>query len=561
MKILRIPVLVLLLGITALSSAQVLTYRWKQFGRSRTGGTWFRCVTSNPTNRAVSFSLIVGSDVENQVTIPAHNIGPSETQTQDVLFKGDSYSGSLSAVEEGTLFSNLESADIQQSPRTLNVALVNEVPTTEEITDFGTGTVAKERAYSMVGTPTTITAEMVPLKSIAPGDLPTNWVYLTALQNIFISAEGWSALKEEQKDAVKRYAAWGGFAMIYNADENSSEPLGAGALIRSPGNPFKKLPHKIPEKWRWHPYSYETQSGLNYPAPLSTPPVPRNTKGRWGGLVLATLFLILVGPVNYAYFRRKNRIRMIAVSTPVISCAFCTLIIGYFLASQGFNRRISTLSLTTLDERRNEAFLGSVHSFFSGIYPLSGFHFSSETCILPLTGAADRGENKLRIEIDGDIHVTRGLVKSGNECTYATFLPYKTRERLVWDAQTQTAMNGFDLPAEKVFVETTGGLYAGGPAAAGEKVKLSHIDPPSADIPGGGPLMNATINHMPEKWRASFAQGLAPLADGVLNTSGTHYAMFFSADPPQATAGISRDAGTGIHVLVGLMNNAQPGRK
>jgi hypothetical protein len=486
-------------------------------------------------------------------------IGPGETQTHDVLLYGDAYNQSIDAIEDGKAYTNV-TANSNHQNQMLNIASLDHTPSAKEITDFGKATVTSSY-YGSARAATTITESMVPVKNIVPEDTPSNWICLTALNTVFVSSEAWQKLHQQQQEAIRHYAGWGGQVLVYEADENSSEPLGAGVLVRSTENPLKTPPRQVPENWKWVQDSYGSElTSSNYPGQISTPWSVKPTRGRWGGLALATLYLIIVGPLNYGYFRRKNRIRMIVISTPVISCAFCGIIVIFFLFTQGFSTRISTLSLTTLDEKTDQAFAVSVHSFFSGIYPLSGFHFNRETYVMPIDPLSSSENGRIQSEMDGEIHIIRGLVNSGVESTYATFLPFKTRERLVWDDTTHNAMNGFDLPAEKLYVETSSGLYAGGPAQPGEKVLLKPVRPPEDNPPGGTPLLNLVIAHLPENCRSPFGQGLAPMATSALYSSGTRYAMFFSKDPPQATAGVKRDVGQGIHVLIGALDSDSEGR-
>ncbi len=410
-------------------------------------------------------------------------------------------------------------------------------------------------------------------RTLSPGDrniaqaeaetLPENWVCYVPVKSLIIADSAERRLTAPQRDALDTWLAMGGTMMIYGSGEETTTPVtGGGAVIKVKENPV--LDSNFTPNTNVQPFILGrdlASSGMPY----------RETRagGRNGAFLLATLFLIIVGPVNYFYFARRQQIRMLIITVPVISIAFCSIIAVYFVMTQGFNRKGGSVSITTLDESTNRAVTFARHSLLTGLYPLGGFKFSPQTYFTSETGSDERS--------GADFDLTRGTVLRGGlfqpgiPFNYSTIMPYTTRERMLFDAEKGEIRNGFELPVKAVAVLDGGQFFRGGGASAGAVTKLTAVD--EAEMAG---MRGANYQAPQNVENPELLQGLKvaqlvgllgkdltvaeldtvtgmarTLAKGVEETSGPLYAALFDGIPPSSDSGVKITEGQNLHVLVG----------
>lgn len=87
--------------------------------------------------------------------------------------------------------------------------------------------------------------------------------------------------------------------------------------------------------------------------------------------LLLVLFAIVIGPVNMIVVRRLRRPVLLLVTVPVIAIAFSLSIFAYGALAQGLGTRVTSLSLTWLDQRAHSSSTNEVRSVFAGM-PVGG---------------------------------------------------------------------------------------------------------------------------------------------------------------------------------------------
>lgn len=101
-------------------------------------------------------------------------------------------------------------------------------------------------------------------------------------------------------------------------------------------------------------------------------------------LVLISLFVIVIGPVNYFMLQQRRRLYLLLLTVPlgagVITCAlFC-----YALVSDGLGVRVRARSLTHIDQTNGRTVSWSRQSYYAGLAPSAGMSYPVDAAIFPL---------------------------------------------------------------------------------------------------------------------------------------------------------------------------------
>ena len=107
--------------------------------------------------------------------------------------------------------------------------------------------------------------------------------------------------------------------------------------------------------------------------------------------VLITLFVLLIGPVNFFLLRRWHKLNLIMITVPVSAAAITICLLLYALAADGLGVRLRARSFTEIDQRREEAVCWSRLSYYAGLAPSQGLSFPTDTTVYPIDHDADGG--------------------------------------------------------------------------------------------------------------------------------------------------------------------------
>ncbi|NLY00579.1 MAG: hypothetical protein GXY83_31165 [Rhodopirellula sp.] len=100
--------------------------------------------------------------------------------------------------------------------------------------------------------------------------------------------------------------------------------------------------------------------------------------------LLITLFVVVIGPVNYYLLRRWGRLHLLLVIVPASAALITLALFGYALIADGLGTRVRVRSFTQLDQRRGEAVCWSRLSYYAGLAPRGGLTFSGDVAAIPL---------------------------------------------------------------------------------------------------------------------------------------------------------------------------------
>ncbi len=101
-------------------------------------------------------------------------------------------------------------------------------------------------------------------------------------------------------------------------------------------------------------------------------------------LVLISLFMIAVGPVNYLLLRTRGKLYLLLFTVPA-SAALVTLgLITYAILSDGLGVKWRCRSVTLLDQTQGTAVSWARSTYFAGLAPSGGLSFPTDTAVYPL---------------------------------------------------------------------------------------------------------------------------------------------------------------------------------
>lgn len=397
------------------------------------------------------------------------------------------------------------------------------------------------------------TSDLV-ISQIESRDLPENWLCYSPFHAVFIRDSAYRHLTQPEHDALHRWVESGGYLSIYGSDQATTTALGLGILERRDSNPVTISAKQFPPEWQKGGQSW--QQFYNSTPESFFPYLSQKGAGRAGAFFIATLFLILAGPVNYFYYKRRGRIRMLMVSMPAISLGFCTLISAYFVGTQGFARHGGTVSMTMFDETTDHGFCVARSCLYSGLYPLGGFKFPAGTAFLPLVQA-----DSYEVDLSNATVVKSGIFLPSTNFHYATCTPFQSRERLIYDANSQTAINGFEKPIDSVVLESGGKYFAGGKAPAGGKLTLLPVSDSELPASGNNTGVDRIVRLLTERTlsadeRRMVDDRFTPFSAALLKQPGVHYAVLMTQNPSWAQTGVSIETPRNCDILLGLLDTS-----
>lgn len=154
--------------------------------------------------------------------------------------------------------------------------------------------------------------------------------------------------------------------------------------------------------------------------------------------VLITLFVVVIGPLNYVYLRRRAKLHLLIVTVPACALVVTLGLFGYALATDGLGVRVRVRSYTEIDQRRGEAVCWSRLCYYAGLAPSQGLRFSGDTVVLPIDPRIDDPTGGITRQLkwtgDGDApleqHLRGGWLRSRNLTQYLTQRARKTQAHL-----------------------------------------------------------------------------------------------------------------------------------
>lgn len=140
--------------------------------------------------------------------------------------------------------------------------------------------------------------------------------------------------------------------------------------------------------------------------------------------VLISLFVIVIGPLNYFVLRHKRRLHLLVVTVPLSAALVTAGLVGYAALAEGFATSVRVRSFTYLDQTRGEAACWSRQTYYAGVAPAEGLRFPADVAVIRMPASESDHEYPLEMAWDPDQRLTRGWLRSR---TMAQFLCLRSR--------------------------------------------------------------------------------------------------------------------------------------
>lgn len=100
--------------------------------------------------------------------------------------------------------------------------------------------------------------------------------------------------------------------------------------------------------------------------------------------VLITLFVLLIGPLNYWILYRLNRLHLLVLTTPLFAGLVTASLLVYALFCDGFGVQARARTVTLLNQEKSEAVTWSRMTHYAGSAPKKGMQMPEDAAIYPI---------------------------------------------------------------------------------------------------------------------------------------------------------------------------------
>jgi hypothetical protein len=137
--------------------------------------------------------------------------------------------------------------------------------------------------------------------------------------------------------------------------------------------------------------------------------------------VLITVFVLLIGPLNYWLLKRYKRLQLLVLTVPIAAGAATAALFAYAAISDGFDTTVRVRSLTTLDQQTGEAACWARLSYYSGIAPGKGLVMPADVAMYPIlpTWTSDNANTSRAMLWDAnEVRLAQGWLNSRTPTQY-----------------------------------------------------------------------------------------------------------------------------------------------
>jgi hypothetical protein len=150
--------------------------------------------------------------------------------------------------------------------------------------------------------------------------------------------------------------------------------------------------------------------------------------------VLITVFVLVIGPLNYWLLKRFRRLHLLVLTVPLAAAVTSAALFGYAITSDGFRTTVRAHSLTRLDQTTGEAACWSRLSYYSGMAPGGGLTMPADLVVYPIipgwVGDWHVAPNRDIKWNDDQYKLTRGWLSSRTPTQMLTVRSRKTPHRI-----------------------------------------------------------------------------------------------------------------------------------
>ena len=180
----------------------------------------------------------------------------------------------------------------------------------------------------------------------------------------------------------------------------------------------------------------------------------------WGFISLITLFAFCIGPLNYLVLRRKNKLGLLLVTTPIIALITSLLLIAWTTVANGTDTQVRLRSISFLDQTSQSMVSQTRMAVFSGATRRDGLQFEPQTMVTPLWPDSDSFQGGTIDWTDSQV-MKDGFLKANNRTQFYLTTPRTERGRLLFDqdGSEMEVRNGLEWNIEYLLVRNKDGKY------------------------------------------------------------------------------------------------------
>lgn len=207
-----------------------------------------------------------------------------------------------------------------------------------------------------------------------------------------------------------------------------TRPLGLGRVAAfASDNPFPGSP----SQWNWLFHSIDGSSNtkrLNWTERHGMS-LQRHNRDFWEWLipgvgfppvilflVLITVFVLVIGPVNYLVLVHRRRLYLLLVTVPLGATLATLGLLAWAILTDGLGVKARVRSHVHIDQASGNAVSWSRQTYYSSIAPTRGMSFPTNAAVFPLEDRPpqpyERRSGRYRVEWDEQQHLVRGYLKS-----------------------------------------------------------------------------------------------------------------------------------------------------
>jgi hypothetical protein len=157
----------------------------------------------------------------------------------------------------------------------------------------------------------------------------------------------------------------------------------------------------------------------------------------WEFEILITLFVLLIGPVNYLVLKRFGRLHLLILTVPLAAALMTTTLFAYAVLSDGFGTIVRAQSFTSLNQATGEAACWTRLSYYSGMAPSQGLSMPDDVAVYPVIPGwnessidASIGAEREMIWAPPEAKLIRGWLRSRTPTQFLTIRARKSPYRL-----------------------------------------------------------------------------------------------------------------------------------
>jgi hypothetical protein len=183
---------------------------------------------------------------------------------------------------------------------------------------------------------------------------------------------------------------------------------------------------------------------------------------------LITLFVIVIGPLNYWLLKRAKRLHLLVITVPAFAALVTFALLSYGVLADGLADRVRSMSLTYIDRGAKQCSTWNRLSYYSAFAPRHGLSFPVDSQVYSIEPGDDDGYStpatvrNLRLDWTGEAQqLSRGWL---NSRTPTQYLVIETRQgvrglELTPSSESVAGKSHFEAPLALVLALDTDGRW------------------------------------------------------------------------------------------------------